>query len=346
MSAVCELSYFGRAKFDERGRQSALDRLAVLKTPSEGPFEQIVELVKATFNVPICAISMMDHDRQWFKAFRGLSVDQTPREIAFCDYTIRAEEPFAVEDATLDPRFCTNPLVLDQPFIRSYLGCPLKMPDGYIVGTLCIIDQKPRAFTEREIEILCHFANLVIGELELRTIAYTDALTKLLSRRAWLDGVEKELDRALRESSTLSMLMLDLDHFKQINDRFGHQVGDRVLKKTAMVINSIVRKHDLVGRLGGEEFAVCLVGARLDAAATVAGRIKEQISALAFDGLSDLHCTVSVGVAELLPGEGLNGLLKRADDALYAAKQQGRDEIQLALSGPSGDYSGLLAGGA
>lgn len=338
MNAVCELSYFGRAKFDERGRQSALDRLAVLETPSEGPFEQIVELIKATFNVPICAVSMIHRDRQWFKAFRGLEVDQTPREIAFCDYTIRAEEPFVVEDTTLDPRFCTNPLVIDEPFIRSYLGCPLKMPDGYIVGTLCVIDQKPRAFTEREIEILCHFARLVIGELELRTIAYTDALTKLLSRRAWLDGVEKAIDRALRESSTLSMLMLDLDHFKHVNDRFGHQVGDQVLKKTSEVINSFVRKHDLVGRLGGEEFAVCLIGAGLDTAATIAARINDEISALAFEGLSGLRCTVSVGVAELLPGERLSGLLKRADDALYVAKQQGRDDIYLASSDPSGDY--------
>jgi diguanylate cyclase (GGDEF)-like protein len=338
MNAVCGLSYFGRTKFDELGRQSALDRLAIVETPSDGPFEQIVELVKATFNVPICAVSLIDNDRQWFKAYRGLDVDRTPREIAFCDYAIRAEEPFAVEDATSDPRFCANPLVFDKPFIRSYLGYPLKLSDGYIVGTLCIIDKKPRAFTQHEVAILSHFANLVVGELELRTMAYTDVLTKLLSRRAWRDSVQKEIGRAERQSLPLSILMLDLDHFKRVNDRFGHETGDRVLKKTAQAINSIVRKHDLAGRLGGEEFAVCLIGASLETATRIADRIREQVSALLFHDVPDLRCTISVGVAELLAKEDLNSLLKRADEALYAAKKHGRNQVQLASSGASVEW--------
>lgn len=333
MNAVCELPHFGRAKFDEYGRQSALDRLAVVETAIEEPFEQIVELVKATFSVPICAVSLIDHQRQWFKAFRGLQVNTTPREIAFCDYAIRAEKPFVVADATQDERFCDNPLVLGAPFIRSYLGCPLKLPDGHIVGTLCIIDQKPRTFTAQEIAILTHFANLVIGELELRTIAYTDVLTRMLSRRAWYDGVEKEIGRALRQASTMSVLMIDLDHFKQVNDSFGHETGDRVLKKTAKVIDTIVRKHDLAGRLGGEEFAVCLIGAGLETAAAIAERIRQRVSGLVFEELPQMRCTISVGVAELVTEENLDGLLKRADDALYAAKQQGRNQVQIAWSG-------------
>lgn len=341
MNAICELSHFGRAKFDELGRQNALDRLAVLETPSEGPFEQIVELVKATFGVPICAVSFIDNDRQWFKAYRGLDVDRTSREIAFCDYAIRAEGPLAVEDATRDSRFSANPLVLDKPFIRSYLGCPLKLSDGYIVGTLCIIDQKPREFTGHEIAILSHFANLVIGELELRTMAYTDVLTKLLSRRAWRDSVQKEVGRAQRQSLSLSTLMIDLDHFKEVNDHFGHETGDRVLQKTAQVINSVVRKHDLAGRLGGEEFAVCLIGASLETAATIADRIREQVSALFFDDLPDLRCTISVGVAERLAKEDIDSLLKRADEALYAAKKQGRNQIQVASSDASDDSDAL-----
>ncbi len=333
MNAACELTHLGSAKFDEYGRQSALDRLAVVETAIEQPFEQIVELVKATFNVPICAVSLIDRDRQWFKAFRGLEVDQTPREIAFCDYAIRAEKPFVVEDATCDVRFRENPLVTGKPFIRSYLGCPLKMPDGYIVGTLCIIDQTPRVFSEQEIAILCHFANLIIGELELRTIAYTDGLTRMLSRRAWRDGVEKEIDRAVRQSGGLSMLMIDLDHFKQVNDQFGHETGDRVLKRVAKVIHSAVRKHDLTGRLGGEEFAVCLIGAGLETGAAIAGRIRKQVAALRFDDLPELRCTISIGIAEFAPGEDLDGLLKRADEALYVAKQQGRDQVQIAWDG-------------
>lgn len=333
MNAVCELPCSGRAKFDEYGRQSALDRLAVVETAVEEPFEQIVELVKATFNVPICAVSLIDHNRQWFKAFRGLQVDSTPREIALCDYAIRAEKPFAVADATHDERFCDNPLVLGEPFIRSYLGFPLKLPDGHIVGTLCVMDRKPRTFTEQEIAILRHFANLVVGELELRTIAYTDVLTHMLSRRAWYDGVEKEIGRAARQTSTLSMLMIDLDHFKRVNDCYGHDTGDHVLRKTAHVINTTIRKHDLAGRLGGEEFAVCLIGAGLETAVTIAERIRAQVAALVFDKLPAMQCTISVGVAEHISDETLDALLARADEALYAAKQRGRDQVQIALSG-------------
>lgn len=332
MNSACELPRFGRAKFDEHGRQKALDRLAVVETAIEEPFEQIVELVKATFGVPICAVSLIDHQRQWFKAFRGLEVNSTPREFAFCDYAIRAEKPFMVADATQDERFCHNPLVLGAPFIRSYLGCPLRLPDGHMVGTLCIIDQKPRTFTDQEISILCHFANLVTGELELRTIAYTDVLTHTLSRRAWCDSVEKEIGRALRQASVLSVLMIDLDHFKQVNDGFGHDTGDRVLKKAAEVIGTVIRKHDLAGRLGGEEFAVCLIGAELETAVAIAERIRQRVAVLLFDDLPNMRCTVSLGVAELGPEDNLDALLKRADDALYAAKEQGRNQVQIACA--------------
>lgn len=343
MSAVCELSGFGRAKFDEHGRQAALDRLAVVETAAEEPFEQIVELVKATFSVPICAISLIDHQRQWFKAFRGLEVDSTPREFAFCDHAIRAEKPFMVADASQDARFCDNPLVIGAPFIRSYLGCPLKLPDGHIVGTLCIIDPRPRTFTEQEIAILCHFANLVVGELELRTIAYTDGLTQMLSRRAWCDGVEKEIYRASRQASTLSVLMIDLDHFKQVNDRFGHSTGDRVLQRTAQVITEALRKHDLAGRLGGEEFAVCLTGAGEKTATAIAERIRQRVAALFFEELPETQCTISVGVAELWSEESLDAILKRADDALYSAKRQGRNQVQIARAAEPGGIAVPLA---
>lgn len=327
MNAVCELSRFARAKFDEPGRQRALDRLEVVGSNAETPFERIVDLVKTTLNAPICAVSLIDNDRQWFKAFRGLEVDQTPRDIAFCDHAIRAEEPFVIENAAEDPRFAENPLVLGDPFIRAYLGIPLKMPDGYIVGTLCVIYQEPKAFSGHEIAILQSFAGLVVGELELRTIAFTDGLTNLLSRKAWSDRVEAEIDRATRHSNALTVLMVDLDHFKKVNDTYGHDVGDLVLKKTTEEINQALRKHDLAGRLGGEEFAVCLIEASEESGAAVAERIRQQIAALQFPEHHGLACSASIGVAAFAPGEDLEELLKRADLALYQAKNTGRNSV-------------------
>lgn len=329
MNAVCEMNQFAKAKFDEPGRQCALNRLNVVDSNAEAPFERIVDLVKTTLRAPICAVSFIDHDRQWFKAYRGLSVDQTSRDIAFCDHAIRADEPFIVEDATRDPRFANNPLVLCDPFIRAYLGIPLKMPDGYIVGTLCVIFQEPKVFTEHEIVILKSFANLVIGELELRTVASTDGLTKLLARKAWRDRVEAEIDRAMRHSAPLSILMLDLDHFKNINDTYGHHVGDMVLRKTAGAVNALLRKHDFAGRIGGEEFAVCVINAPQQAGLDVAERIRGEIAALEFAEHKGLSCRVSIGMAVFEPGRDLDDLLKRADLALYEAKKSGRDRVEL-----------------
>jgi len=327
MNAVCDMTRLGQVKFDEAGRQKALDRLEVVDSKKEEPFERIIDLVKTTLGVPICAVSLIDKDRQWFKAFRGLSVDQTPRDIAFCDRAIRADEPFIVEDARNDPRFADNPLVTQDPFIQSYLGIPLKLPDGYIVGTLCIIDQEPRVFSEHEISIVQNFGNLVLGELELRTIASVDGLTKLMSRKAWSDTVEKEVDRATRGVSDLSVLFLDLDHFKKVNDEFGHDVGDLVLRETSAIIGQSLRKHDLFGRLGGEEFAICLIGAPLDVATAVAERIRKKVEELVFPEHPALSCSISIGAAAFEPGQQLKHLLKRSDEALYKAKAQGRNRV-------------------
>lgn len=332
MNAECELIHLGKAKFDEFGRQQALDRLAIVDAPRERPFERIVDLVKTTLDAPMCAVSLIDHDRQWFSASRGLNIGQTKRDIAFCDHAIRAEAPFIIEDATLDARFAENPLVLGEPFIRSYLGIPLLMPDGYIIGTLCLIDQRPRRFAAHEIEILKNFANLVTGELELRTIAFTDGLTSLLSRKAWTSRVCDEIDRTKRDVASLSILLFDLDHFKQINDTFGHDVGDLVLRTVSEGSGKVLRQHDLFGRLGGEEFAVCVANATADVAMAVAERLRLTIANLAYPDYKKLRCTASFGVATLASGESLKQLLKRADDALYEAKKSGRNQVKFALS--------------
>lgn len=329
MNALCELNYVAKTKFDEQGRQRSLDRLQVVGSNTEKAFEQIVDLVKTTLNAPICAVSLIDNDRQWFKAVRGLSVNQTPRNIAFCDHAIRAEAPFIIENASLDTRFAANPLVLGEPFIRAYLGIPLKLSDGYIVGTLCAIFQQPRSFSQHDIAILQSFANLVVGELELRTIAFTDDLTNLLSRKAWRDRVETEIDRATRYAAPMSVLMLDLDHFKNINDTFGHDVGDMVLRKTAKVINLVLRKHDLSGRLGGEEFGMCIVNASAEAGMAIAERIRKLIAELKFPEHRGLSCSASIGVTAFEPGKDLDDLLKIADDALYEAKRSGRNRVCL-----------------
>jgi diguanylate cyclase (GGDEF)-like protein len=161
----------------------------------------------------------------------------------------------------------------------------------------------------------------------LQTIAATDGLTGLLSRRRLLELGEQNLARAQRYERPLSVLALDLDHFKQVNDRFGHAAGDVVLVAVAEALRAQTRKHDFVGRTGGEELAVILPETGLEAAERLAQRIRIRIRELrpTLDG-NEMSVTVSLGAAQASPTDhSIHDLLKRADRALYSAKEHGRD---------------------
>ena len=115
---------------NEPGRLSALNRYSMLDSGSEGGFDQILELVQRVFAMPMAAVTLVDSERQWFRSRRGFAATETPRSIAFCHHTIAAADGLAVEDALLDPRVAQTPLVQGEPHIRSYLGAPLRTPDG------------------------------------------------------------------------------------------------------------------------------------------------------------------------------------------------------------------------
>jgi diguanylate cyclase (GGDEF)-like protein len=151
-------------------------------------------------------------------------------------------------------------------------------------------------------------------------------LTGVANRRHFVEQCERELYRADREASALSLLMLDLDHFKSINDRHGHAAGDAVLTAVAQRCHGEMRQIDIFGRLGGEEFGVMLPGVDATQAVQVAERLRQVLETLAV-GIDDtaLHCTASFGVATRRVGEGLDALLARADHHLYAAKAAGRN---------------------
>jgi GAF domain-containing protein len=218
---------------DEAGRLLALRRYGVLESGRERNFEGITDLVRDLFKVPICAISLVDDQRVWFKSVSGLDGDGAPRGVAFYDYTIRSHRCLAVPDLTGDERFRDNPLVVGPQGLRSYGGAPLLTPDGYNVGSLCVMDRRPHAFSDDELHILSRFAALVVEQLELRTLASQDYLTGCLSRRAFIDAVQGSVRHFSRDGRPLSLISFDIDHFKAVNDRFGHSAGDRVLKAVA-----------------------------------------------------------------------------------------------------------------
>ncbi|MCY7413445.1 MAG: SpoIIE family protein phosphatase [Salinibacterium sp.] len=166
---------------DEVARQRALDDLGIVGTPPEERFDRVTRLAKQLFGVESAAISLIDHDRQWFKSRQGIADPEMPREVAFCDITIQRPETFSVSNALEDPRFADNPLVTGNPNIRFYAGHPLVASTGERVGALCVFDPNPRVFSEAETALLRDLALWVQNELT----------------------VAKELDRAVEVQRSL-----------------------------------------------------------------------------------------------------------------------------------------------
>jgi diguanylate cyclase (GGDEF)-like protein len=311
---------------DEQGRIAALERYEVLDTPPEAPFDKITTLVQTVLQVPICAVSLVDRDRQWFKSIQGLDARETPRSISFCTHTIKTDETLIVADALRDARFAANPLVLGPPHIRSYAGVPLQTPDGYNVGALCAIDTKPRVLSAAQIELLRSFASLVVDELELRRIAERDYLTNALTRRGFVEQMKKEIARCHRHGRDSVLVLMDIDHFKTVNDRFGHPAGDEVLKAVSATCAAHLRENDAFGRIGGEEFGILLTETDLDGGAKAAEKIRHAIENQIIAVEGGLHVTSSFGLAALRPEMRTpEDWLLEADGALYAAKRSGRN---------------------
>ncbi|MEL7472910.1 MAG: GAF domain-containing protein, partial [Planctomycetota bacterium] len=154
---------------NEERRQSALRALPSLDGQHQSWADDFAAAASALCGCPIGVVSIVDEDRQWFKGQVGLDVCETPRDQAFCAYTVLGDEPLVVEDATADPRFADNPLVTGEPGIRFYLGIPLLDDDGLALGSLCVIDTRPRRLTSEQIDAMRGLARLVSDRLTFST---------------------------------------------------------------------------------------------------------------------------------------------------------------------------------
>ena len=308
---------------NERLRLDALRRLAVLDSPAEERFDRITRMARNMFDVPIALVSLVDENRQWFKSCCGLSVRETARDISFCGHAILGEELFVVEDAASDPRFADNPLVTGEPHIRFYAGHPLEVGHGLKLGTLCIIDSKPRQLDTRDRALLADLAAMVEGELRAVQMATIDELTGITNRRGFLLLAEKSLQYAYRFRQRVSLLFLDLNRFKGINDQFGHDMGDDALCQMAELLCKVFRDADIFARLGGDEFVVLLPGAGSEDYQQIKGRLDRALDE--FNGLESkpyrLSCSLGlVGYDATLPPD-IDMLLRSADSEMYRCKR-------------------------
>ena len=328
---------------DEPQRQQALDNLELLDTPAEQYLDTLVRLTRELFEVETVLISLVDRNRQWFKARIGLDVAETPRDISFCGHAVAARSLLLIEDAQQDSRFADNPVVTGPPFIRFYAGQPLYSGEGQPIGTLCLLHPAPRTLSQEERLRLRDLGTLAEGYLQLRGLsqqaqklrqavnreqrkALIDPLTQLWNRAALAQFFAREQQGARERGQQLGVIYADLDHFKQINDQHGHAAGDQALWESARRMSGALRPDDLLVRLGGEEFVALVTVHTLDELQRVAERVRLAIGLKPMQlGQQEVRVTLSIGTALAMPGENQAALLERADRALYQAKQQGRD---------------------
>jgi two-component system, cell cycle response regulator len=234
-----------------------------------------------------------------------------------------------------------------EPSADAVVALPLRGA-GAVLGVLVLLDPRggpaPSPDDVATLTTLAGQAGLAVENVlrhrDVQRLAVTDELTGLANYRSFLQTVDREVDRAARYGRPMSLLLLDVDHFKAVNDTFGHQRGDAVLAELAQRVRAQVRDVDTVARYGGEEVVVVLPETDADGAELAAERIRQAVRSRPFadaDGTGDpVRVTVSLGVAVHEPGSGsADALLRRADEALYAAKRAGRDTWRAAPSAPS-----------
>lgn len=344
---------------NETERLRELESYHILDTLPEQFYEDIVRLAAYICQTPMALVNLIDHDRQWSKARLGFTDSEVDRKLAFCSYTINyPDDVFVVPDATCDERFAHNPFVRGDPYIRFYAGAPLVTPNGYALGTVCVVDVRPHQLTPEQIEMLRVLARQVVRQLELRRDvlaleqrlltneqeklslrayllsietqlvqvqqqALTDPLTGLLNRRGFEQRLQEEIDRSLRYNVPMALLMVDIDHFKDINDTFGHVIGDEILRMVAQLLRENVRRHDIVARYGGEEFAIILPATGCEGTPILGERIRRAVQQAAWPYVP---VTISVGGAcHDATMTNATDLLTAADHALYDAKRSGRN---------------------
>jgi diguanylate cyclase (GGDEF)-like protein len=326
---------------NEQARLAVLREYQILDTPGEQEYDDITFLAAQICGTPIASIALIDEYRSWCKSQFGVDERESPREHTFCTHTIlgTSREPMVVPDARLDKRFADNPFVTSEPFIRFYAGAPLFSRENLALGTLCVIDNKPRELSSQQINSLQALARQVSVRLELRRaslmlqqanaeledLSLHDDLTGLYNRRGFFLHAEQQLKlfRERKVGKGLWLMVADLDGLKKINDTYGHFEGSSTIKKAAEILTQTFRDSDIIARPAGDEFLVLAINATEEITAQIPSRLKSNLAQYNGSSKRPYKVEMSCGMIQVDPDSNysLNDLIKLADAAMYEDKR-------------------------
>jgi diguanylate cyclase (GGDEF)-like protein len=251
---------------------------------------------------------------------------------------VRLRTPLLIKNVQTDPSIRYDGHIPEMRAIQSAIVVPMILNDQ-VIGAISLDSHNRAAFNEDDLRLLVSFAATATAairnaqlHMEMQRLAITDPLTNLYNRRGIYELGRREIERARRFGRPLTAIMFDLDSFKQVNDRYGHNTGDQVLRTVADRINRNIREVDILGRLGGDEFIIILSETDLFTTTNMAERLRKIIAdtPAIVDGGVSIPITISVGIAKATTGTpDLTSLIHDADQALYAAKQNGRNQVQV-----------------
>jgi diguanylate cyclase (GGDEF)-like protein len=309
---------------DEKSRLKTLVSLNILDTFHEERFDRLTRMACKLFDVPIAMVTLVDDKRQWFKSCVGLNVSETARDISFCGHAILSDEVLVVSDAEKDARFADNPLVIGDPHIRFYAGCPIKSLNGSRLGTLGIIDGKARTLSKQDLDVLKDLASMVERELAFIELATIDELTGLSNRRGFMTNARYVINLCDRQQISCSLIFIDLNDFKKINDKFGHAEGDNALVDFSSLIKNNFRNSDILARLGGDEFVVLLTDTSRNAAEIAMNKLLKSVDEYYFETNHGYRVSFSYGIVEpdFNQHVKIEKLLDDADSLMYMHKSQ------------------------
>lgn len=329
---------------EEAARLQALDSYEILDSAPEKSYDDIARLTAYVCGAPVAMIAFYGRDPQWVKSrfSSGLFADralQLPPAALLCERMVQAPgKVIQVSDMSLDDGFAALPLLHGNGKLRFYAAMPIYSPAGDILGGLTVLDRRARTLSPEQCLALETLARQIMELLEMRRTLIglsdanaklgqqniTDALTGVPNRRAYDQKLTEEYSRAKRTGSSLSLLLIDIDNFKEYNDNFGHPAGDTALQSVARVLMSSLRPYDFLARYGGEEFVIILPSTDLTDAIVVAERVRNLVAGSEFP---HRKFTISIGVARLDVDAGARALVQAADNGLYRAKAAGRNKV-------------------